>query len=75
MTDYYGIAPIDLARLKTVSLAERGGKVKQGDFARLYEAGSGIGGFLESLPHVLAGDTPRAVIDRPAAARAKQKLQ
>jgi hypothetical protein len=53
---YYGIAPIDLSGLKTVSLADRGGKVKRTDFARPYEPGSGINGLLESLPHILAGD-------------------
>jgi hypothetical protein len=73
MYDYYGVGPIDLSGLKTVSLADRGGKVKQGDFARVYEAGSGVNGFLESLPHILAGDTLRAVVDAIASARGKQK--
>jgi hypothetical protein len=73
MSDYYGVSPIDLSGLKTISLAERGGKVKQADFARVYERGSGVGGFLESLPHILAGDTLRAIVDAIAAARAKQK--
>jgi hypothetical protein len=73
MYDYYGVAPIDLSGLKTVSLAERGGKVKQADFARVYEPGSGIAGFLESLPHILAGETLRAVVDSVAAAGAKRK--
>jgi hypothetical protein len=73
VNNYYGVAPIDLSGLKTVSLAERGGKVKQADFARVYEPGSGFTGFLDSLPHILAGDTLRAVVDAIAAARAKQK--
>jgi len=73
MPPFYGVDPIDLSGLKTISLAERGGKVKQADFARVYEPGSGISGFLESLPHILAGDTLRAVVDSIAAARAKRK--
>jgi hypothetical protein len=73
VSNYYGVDPIDLSALKTISLAERGGKVKQGDFARAYEAGSGVSGFLESLPHILAGDTLRAVVGAIVAARVKQK--
>jgi hypothetical protein len=73
VNSYYGVSPIDLSGLKTISLAERGGKVRQADFARVYEPGRGITGLLESLPHILAGDTLRAVVDSIAAARARQK--
>jgi len=73
VNNYYGVAPIELSALKTISLAERGGKVKQADFARVYQAGSGVGGFLDSLPHILAGGTLRAVVDAIAKARARQK--
>ncbi len=73
MSNYYGVDPIDLSALKTISLAERGGKVKQADFARVHEAGSGVNGFLDSLPHILAGDTLRAVVGAIVAARVKQK--
>jgi hypothetical protein len=70
---HYGIAPIDLSSLKTIPLRARGGKVKQGDFAGVYEKGSGVAGLIESLPHILAGDTLRAVVDAITAARARQK--
>ena len=73
MNNYYGVDPIDLSELKTVSLAERGGKVKQGDFARPYTPGSGIGGWLDSLPHILAGDTFRQVVDAILTARKNGK--
>lgn len=73
MSGRYSVAPIDLSGLKTIPLAERGGKVTQTDFARVYETGAGVGGFLESLPHILAGNTLRAVVDAIAAARAKRK--
>lgn len=69
----YDFDPIDLTALKTIRLAERGGKVKQSDFARVFERGSGIAGLIGSLPHILAGDTLRAVIDAVASAREKQK--
>ncbi len=73
MNNYYGVAPIDLSDLKTISLAERGGKVKQADFASVYRPGSGVTGLIDSLPHILAGDTLRAVVEAIAAARAKRK--
>jgi hypothetical protein len=73
LRNYYGVPPIDLTGLKTVPLAERGGKVKQADFARPYMAGSGIASLLASLPHILAGDSLRAVVNAIAAARTNQK--
>jgi hypothetical protein len=73
VNSYYGVIPIDLSALKTIPLAERGGKVKQADFARVHEPGSGISGFLTSLPRILAGDALRAVVEAIAAARARQK--
>ena len=65
----YGREPIDFTGLKTIGLAERGGKVKVADFARAYQAGSGIAGLMDSLPHILAGDGFRAVVDALASAR------
>jgi hypothetical protein len=73
MSQHYGVSPIDLAGLKTISLRERGGKVKEADFAHVHRPGSGVGGLLSSLPHILAGDTLRAVVDAIAVARAKHK--
>lgn len=73
MNNYYGVEPIDLSGLKTISLAERGGKVKQSDFARPYQPETGIAGLLASLPHILAGDTLREIAEAIAAAREKQK--
>jgi len=69
----YSIAPIDLSRLSTVSLKDRGGKVRQCDFAGVYKPGSGIAGLMESLPHILAGDTFRDVVQAIVEAREKGK--
>lgn len=69
----YGIAPIELAGLSTVSLKDRGGKVRQSDFAGVYKRGSGVSGWLESLPHILAGDSFRHVVDAVAMARGRNK--
>jgi hypothetical protein len=69
----YSITPVDLSGLTTIPLAERGGKVKQTDFAKVYEPGTGVNGLLRSLPHILAGDTLHSIVEAIAAARAKQK--
>jgi hypothetical protein len=73
VSNYYDVDPIDLSGLKTISLAERGGKVKQADFAQVHRPGSGVTGLLAGLPHILAGDSLRAVVDAIATAQARQK--
>lgn len=73
MTGSYKVQPIDLSGLNTIALAERGGKVREADFAHPFIAGEGIAGFLDSLPRILAADTLRAVANAIAVAREKQK--
>src|SRR5579871_3806247 len=67
----YSKAPLDFEGLHTVKLQDRGGKVATAEFASVYRKGSGMSGWLDSLPHILAGDSFRAVIDAMEAARAK----
>jgi hypothetical protein len=69
----YSKSPIDLTHLNTVPLLERGGKVRTADFARVYQKGSGIAGWLDSLPHILAGDSFRAVVHALAEARVRRR--
>jgi hypothetical protein len=69
----YSRQPLDFKGLRTVGLAERGGKVKLADFASAYPKGSGVAGWLDSLPHVLAADGFRAVVEAVAAARARRR--
>ena len=69
----YSKQPIDFAGLKTVTLRERGGKVTTGDFASAYTKGSGLSGWLDSLPHILAGDQFRAVVQALTDARARRR--
>jgi hypothetical protein len=69
----YGKRPLDFANLKTVSLTERGGKVKAADFASVYRKGSGVAGLLDALPHILAGDSFRAVVEALVKARAGKR--
>ena len=65
----YEKAPIDFSGLHTVGLEERGGKVNTGNFATLYRKGSGLAGWLASLPHILAGDSFRHVLQAISSAR------
>lgn len=69
----YSRKPMDLEGLKTVGLSERGGKVNVVDFARVYRAGSGVAGWLDSLPRILAGNWMRAVVDALTSARAARR--
>jgi hypothetical protein len=69
----YAQTPLDFAGLQTISLDERGGKVTWEHLAGVYVKGSGIAGWLDSLPHLLAGDSFRAVVEAIAAAREKKR--
>jgi hypothetical protein len=70
---HYSQQPLDFTKLKTVGLAERGGKVTVADFGAAYQPGSGVGGLLNSLPHLLAADSLRAVVDALARARRERR--
>jgi hypothetical protein len=69
----YEIQPIDFTRLRTVSLAARGGKVRVEDFAAPYTTGAGLSGWLTSLPKILAADAFRLVLKALQEARAARK--
>jgi hypothetical protein len=64
---------MDLSGLKTVGLKERGGKVTTAHFAAAYAKGSGVAGWLDSLPRLLAADSFRAVADALRVAREKRR--
>jgi len=69
----YKQRPMDFAGLKTVPIGERGGKVRIEDFATPYVKGAGVQGLLDSLPHILAADAFRDLVDAIAAARTASK--
>jgi hypothetical protein len=69
----YRVQPIDLSGLKTIPIAERGGKVTTGDFAASYSKGSGIGGWIDSLPKILAADGFRSAVNALVQARSAGK--
>lgn len=69
----YREKPLSFEGLKTVPLAERGGKVGVQDFARPYRKGEGLAGFLDSLPRILAADSFRAVVEALRRARSEKR--
>lgn len=64
---------MDLSALKTIPIAERGGKVTPDLFARPHEKGAGVAGLIGSLPKLLAADGFRAAVDAIRGARAKNR--
>lgn len=69
----YNIGPMNLSGLRTISLSERGGKVRRADFARPYKKGSGVAALIGSLPRILAADSLRAVLEAMLTARERGK--
>jgi hypothetical protein len=78
--------PLDLSGLHTISIHDRGGKVKVEHFAKPYATtkraatvresvpGTGISALLDSLPHLLAADSFRAVIAALQTAHSRNKM-
>jgi hypothetical protein len=64
---------LSLKRLKTYSLKNRPSKVKLGDFARPWRPGASFQCFLDSLPHILAGQDFRSVVQAIAQAKENKK--
>jgi hypothetical protein len=69
----YQARPLDFGGLKTVSIHDRGGKVRLEHFASPYRKGEGVLGILGSMPHLLASDSLRSVADAILQARAAGK--
>src|SRR5260370_36134011 len=65
----YAHQPLDLSGLRTIPIQARGGKVRVEDFARAYS-----GNWLDSLPHILAADSFRAIADAIATAKSRNKM-
>jgi hypothetical protein len=69
----YAQQPLDLSGLHTIPIQERGGKVRTVDFAKPYQGGD-MKAWLNSLPHILAADSLRAVVEAIVGARAHKKM-
>ncbi len=68
----YKHGPMDFAAMKTVPIADRGGKVTVEHMAKVPDR-HGVTGLLDSLPSLLAADDFRRVIDAVAQARAQKR--
>lgn len=69
----YEYAPLSFNGLKTVSIHTREAKVRVEHFGKAYNGG-GVSALLDSLPHILAADSLRSVLDALAAARDRKKM-
>jgi hypothetical protein len=69
----YLIDPLDFGGLRTVSIHDRGGKVRTDHFARRFVKGEGILGLLDSMPRLLASDSLRSAAEALIAARDARK--
>ena len=65
--------PLDLSKIKTYPLSDRGNKVSAADFAKTHKKGATFQDFLNGLPHILAGSELRSVISAMATAARNKK--
>src|SRR5437870_2318310 len=73
MPSIYDDKPISLEGVRTVPLAGRAAKVSLSEFARPYRAGTGLRGWLDSLPRILAGKSLAEVVQALLDARAAKR--
>jgi hypothetical protein len=69
----YLIDPIDFSGLRTISIHDRGGKVRTEHFGRRFAKGEGVLGLLDSMPRLLAADSLRSAAEALLAARDARK--
>ena len=69
----YSVYPINVAGLKTVSIHDRGGKVRTDHFARPYTPGEGALGLLDSMPRLLSADSLRGIVEALITARQRKR--
>lgn len=69
----YEEKPIDVAEMRCRSIRQRETKVGVGAFAKPYAKGKGLSEWIEGLPHILAGENFRALLDALRTARQRQK--
>src|SRR5215510_2029159 len=69
----YPYQPIDCSRIRSRSIQSRTTKVGVGQFGKVYQRNSGLKGWTESLPQILAGSDFRRVVEALVAARSLRK--
>ncbi len=69
----YNDKPLSFEGLKTVPIADRGGKVQVSQFAKPYQKGDAAGRLIDCFPAILAGQAFRSVIEALKHARAESR--
>jgi hypothetical protein len=69
----YSEKPLSFDGLKTIPIAERGGKVGVNDFARPFQQGGGVQQLIDSFPDILAGQVFRGVLGALKRARSESR--
>jgi hypothetical protein len=69
----YAYRPIDSSKIRSRSIQTRATKVGVEDFGKAYQKGSGLNGFTQSLPKILAGSAFRRVVEALVSAKSIQK--
>jgi hypothetical protein len=69
----YAYQPIDCSKLRSRSIQGRATKVSVEQFGRVYQKDSGLNGWLQSLPQILAGSAFRRVVEALVSARSLKK--
>ena len=69
----YAHKPLSFQGLKTVPIRSRDAKVRIEHFGKPY-SGGGVSALIDSLPHILAADSFRSVVDALVNARARKKM-
>jgi hypothetical protein len=69
----YPVEPLDFSELRTISIHDRGGKVRTDHFGRRFVKGEGLLGLIDSMPRLLAADALRSATEALLAARDARK--
>jgi deoxyhypusine synthase len=69
----YAYQPLDSSKIRSRSIQGRATKVSVEQFGKVYQKDSGLNGWVQSLPKILAGSDFRRVIGAIVAARALKK--
>jgi hypothetical protein len=69
----YAEKPLSFEGLKTVPIAERGGKVQVDQFARPFRKGGGVSELIDGFPDILAGRAFHSVLSALKRARAESR--
>ena len=69
----YAYQPIDSSKIRSRSIQARTTKVSVEQFGKVYQKDSGLNGWLQSLPQILAGSGFRRVVEALVSARSLKR--